>query len=87
MLAQLADISHIFKESNRKCLLTSCVCLSPSTSQIHAITKYDISLYAMLENSSRHNRFYLMKGVVKTLSSHIRVTWRMFCSLGKRLGS
>jgi hypothetical protein len=51
MHAQLVDISHVFMESNRKCLLISCACLSPPTLQIRAITKYDTLLSAILDNS------------------------------------
>jgi hypothetical protein len=40
------------KESSCKCLLTSYVHLSPPTSQILTIAKYNTSLYVVLENSS-----------------------------------
>ena len=53
MCAQSTDISHIFKESSHKCLLTLCAHLSPLTSQILALTEYNTSLHAKPENSSR----------------------------------
>jgi hypothetical protein len=59
MHAQSIDISHVLKKNGRKCLLISCARLSRLTSQIPAMTKYNTSLYAILDNSSSDTISYI----------------------------